>query len=74
MCLHGVQTDDQVRFLLKVLMCLRLCREKRFVRIPNNGARGKTENCVWDVSMGTLIVRTAIESTYVGVFLVTNNG
>lgn len=62
--------------LLKVFMCSRLCHEKRFVRIPstNKGARGKTENFVWDVSMGTLIVRTAIESTYVGVFLVTNNG
>lgn len=62
--------------LLKVFMGSRLCREKRFVRIPstNKGTRGKTENCVWDVSMGTLIVRTAIESTYVGVFLVTTNG
>lgn len=39
----------------------------------NNGACVRAEKRVWDVCMCRLIVRTAIESTYVGV-LVTNNG
>lgn len=68
---HEVKTEDPTH-LVQLYTCGCMCLETLYVKYyflrTMAPARHAEEKGVWDACMCRLIVHTAIESTYVGVF------